>query len=339
AAWKAVTDEMRRRALLAASAMALSGRPVLGQLLSLPAPAETPLPSRLEMADVAEIERLTRHLKSLAKERGGQGELVRAVADRSMRLCAVPAPGPVAVRLGSALAELNELAGWCCSDSGHDESAWHYFQQAVTLAARVRDTFQVSSTLRYAGAIERELGRPDDALKLFQLGQLKLRDAPDDDPRIAVLAVWLEGESALALADMGHEQAHSALARARDGWEPPDSFELSGMDELTARTYLNLGRLDVAESYAAGAVRAWGERRNGVLAEVTLAIIHIKAGEPDGLRLAQRAIEGVASLRSMRARERWLGPLTAVLEARPGGDARELARSARQASECHGLGG
>ena len=333
AAWKAVTDEMRRRALLAAaSAAALSGHPLLGELLNLPAPAEAPLPSRLGMADVAEIERLTKHLRDLARERGGQGHRVRAIADQSMRLCAVPAPEPVAVRLGSALAELNELAGWCCSDSGHHGAAWHYFQQAVTLAGKVRDAFQVSSTLRYAGAIEREHDRPNDALKLYQLGQYKLLDAPGDDPRTAVLTAWLAAESALALADMDHEQAPSALTRARDGWEPPDGFERSGMDELTARVYLNLGHLDIAESYAAGAVRAWGsgERRNGVLANTTLAIIHVKAGEPDGARLAKEAIDGVALLRSVRARERWLEPLATALEARPGGDYRELARMARQ---------
>ncbi|HYZ08487.1 MAG TPA: helix-turn-helix transcriptional regulator [Pseudonocardiaceae bacterium] len=333
AAWKAVTDEMRRRALLAAAgAAALSGHPLLGELVNLPAPPEAPLPSRLGMADVVEIERLTRHLRDLARERGGQADLVRAVADQSMRLRAVPAPEPVAARLGSALTELAVLAGWCCADSGQDGSAWHYFQQAVELAGKVRDVFQVSSTLRYAGAIEREHGRPDDAVKLFQLGQITLLGAPGDDPRIEVVAAWLAGESALALADMGHEQAPTALARARDGWEAPDSFERSGMDELTARIYLNLGRLDVAESYAAGAVRAWGsgERRNGVLADITLATIRVRAGEPNGLRLAKGAIDGAGLLRSVRARKRWLEPLADALDARPGSDAQELARTARQ---------
>jgi hypothetical protein len=202
----------------------------------------------------------------------------------------------------------------------------------VTLAGKIRDAFQVSSTLRYAGAIEREHDRPNDALKLYQLGQYKLLDAPGDDPRTAVLTAWLAGESALALADMDHEQAPSALTRARDGWEPPDGFERSGMDELTARVYLNLGHLDIAESYAAGAMRAWGsgERRNGVLANTTLATIHVKAGEPDGARLAKEAIDGVAVLRSVRARQRWLEPLATALEARPGDDYRELARMARQ---------
>ncbi|MDQ4032176.1 MAG: helix-turn-helix transcriptional regulator [Actinomycetota bacterium] len=334
AAWKAVTDEMRRRALLAAAgAAALSGHPLLGELVTLPVPAQAPLPSRLGMTDVAEVDSLTGHVDALARECGGQAGAVLAVVDHSMRLRAVPAAPPVAARLGSELARLCTLAGWCCADSGLDDHARHYFGQAVELAGKVGDAYWMASALRFAGAIERELGHPNDAIKLFQLGQFKLMKAPGDDPRIEVVAAWLEGESALALADMSHEQAPSALARARDGWEAPDSFERSGMDELTARVYLDLGRLDVAESYAAGAVRAWGsgERRNGVLADITFATIHVKAGEPDGLRLAKGAIDGAALLRSVRARERWLEPLAAALEARRGSDARELARRARQA--------
>jgi len=332
AAWKAVTDEMRRRALLtAAGAAVLSGHP-LGELLSPSTPPETPLPSRLGMADVSEVDSLTGHVDALARERGGQAGAVLAVVDHAMRLRAVPAAPPVTARLGSELARLCTLAGWCCADSGLADHARHYFGQAVELAGKVGDAYWVASALRFAGAIEREHGRPDDALKLFQLGQIKLMGGPDDDPRIEVVAAWLESESALALADMGHEQAPTALARARDRWEPPDSFERSGMDELTARVYLNLGRLDMAESYAAGAVRAWGsgERRNGVLADITLATVHVKAGEPDGSQRAKEAIDGVALLRSVRARERWLEPLAAALEARPGSDARELARTARQ---------
>nr|MDQ3989895.1 helix-turn-helix transcriptional regulator [Actinomycetota bacterium] len=144
AAWKAVTDEMRRRALLAAAgAAALSGHPLLGELVTLPAPPEAPLPSRLGMADVVEIDSLTGHVDALARERGGQASAVLAVVDHSMRLRAVPAAPPVAARLGSELARLCTLAGWCCADSGLDDHARHYFGQAVELAAKVGDAYWV----------------------------------------------------------------------------------------------------------------------------------------------------------------------------------------------------
>ena len=53
------------------------------------------------------------------------------------------------------------------------------------------------------------------------------------------------------------------------------------------------------------------------------------AGEPRGLVMAKTAIDTVVLLHSVRARER-LNPLATALEARRGGDARELARMARQ---------
>ncbi|MDQ4033777.1 MAG: hypothetical protein M3332_16670, partial [Actinomycetota bacterium] len=56
---------------------------------------------------------------------------------------------------------------------------------------------------------------------------------------------------------------------------------------------------------------------------------HVRAGEPRGLQLAHSAVVGAAKLNSIRARKR-LEPLVAALEARPGPDARQLARMARQ---------
>lgn len=66
-----------------------------------------------------------------------------------------------------------------------------------------------------------------------------------------------------------------------------------------------------------------------MLAEISIATLHVHAGEPDGAPLAARAIDGVAGLRSARARARLL-PLADALDARPGSDAQELAHRARQ---------
>lgn len=103
------------------------------------------------------------------------------------------------------------------------------------------------------------------------------------------------------------------------------------MDHVMAQAYRGLGKLDSAEHLAALSVRVWGEqdRRDGVQAAITLAAIHIEAGEPDGLTLAENVIRDVASLRSGRARAK-LGGLADLLATRPGGPARELAVHARR---------
>lgn len=66
------------------------------------------------------------------------------------------------------------------------------------------------------------------------------------------------------------------------------------------------------------------------MAELLLAEIHVRAGEPRGLTLAHDAIEKVNTLHSVAARREWLMPLAAALETRPGTDIQQLARRARQ---------
>jgi hypothetical protein len=78
-------------------------------------------------------------------------------------------------------------------------------------------------------------------------------------------------------------------------------------------------------------VRRWdGVSQNGrTQSAVVQATIHVRAGEPRGLQLAHGAVTAAAKLTSVRVRQR-LEPLIAALEARPGGDAKQLARMARR---------
>jgi hypothetical protein len=98
--------------------------------------------------------------------------------------------------------------------------------------------------------------------------------------------------------------------------------------------YLWLGRLDTAESFAASSVRKWAaegtSRREGVLADIALATIHTQTHQSDAAALAQRAISGVAPLRSFRTRRVKLAPLVEALEARADSTSRDLAHRARQ---------
>jgi hypothetical protein len=179
--------------------------------------------------------------------------------------------------------------------------------------------------------------QPNNALKLVQLADLHLADAPRDDSRVPVLCSWLAVESALAQAQLSDTEStarrvRSELARARDGYDPPDSHARADMDLVTALVQLHLGALDLAESTASVSVRTFAQgtdRREGVLADITLARLHVQTGEPDAPRLAASAISAVAPLRSGVARAA-LAPLAAELETRPRSELRELARRARQ---------
>jgi hypothetical protein len=175
-------------------------------------------------------------------------------------------------------------------------------------------------------------GHPNDALKLFQLGRFPQLRA--DDPRVPTLTARLARTSATAYALMGGaDEATRCLAEANDGWEPHDAFERAGADLGTAGIQRDLGQLDTAERFATNAVRAYGEghyRRGRTAAALLLAELHVRAGEPRGPTLAREAIEKVSTLQSVAARREWLIPLATALQARPGTDTQELARTARQ---------
>lgn len=317
-------DPMKRRAFLAAASAAVWGSPVLGAAVELPKPQGEPggLPSRLGMVDVQAIEDMTSRFRELAQTYGGHAEIVSAAAKRSTMLTSVTATDAVRARLGIALADLHTLAGWCCHDRrANDHARWHY-RQALDLTT---DPGQVADVLQFVGILEHVNGAPNDALKLYQIGQVRL--GPNGDP---TLTAWGHGLSAHALAAMDYpNQARSELAAARDDWQPANPGERADMDYQTALVATELGKVDTAEQFASAVNGAGRHRPVGVLAEVLRARLHVQTGEPDGLAMAKNAIDRVSELRSVRARER-LAPLVAALAARPGSDARELARRARR---------
>jgi hypothetical protein len=320
-----VTDEMLRRDVLGKGSVALVGVPVLGKLLTSSAgPSELDLPSQVGMIDVAEIKNTADQLRAAARSQGGQVRAVHAAATQYGRLLKVPASKAVRTRLHSELAALNNLAGWCCFDSGRDLSArWHY-RTAIDLAHQVGDGYELSRAIRFSGVIDLARGRPNDALKVFQIGQSLL--GPKSDPE---LVSWLHAVSADALASMGHANAVEELTKARDGWQSPDEYLRADMDYQTALVYMELGRPNNIEQLVASINGAGRHRPVGVFAAVLRATIYVQAGEPRGPLMAKSAIDAVAPLHSVRARER-LQPLIAALEARPSSDNRDLVQLAHK---------
>lgn len=147
----------------------------------------------------------------------------------------------------------------------------------------------------------------------------------------------LSAINALALAEMSDSdstarQARSHLDRARNGYDPPGSHVRACMDLNAAQVHLRLGSFDTAEAMATSSVRAFGaDRREGILAEIISALLHVQAGDRDALRMADSVASAVDTLRSGVARAN-LSPLATALEARPRPDHAELARRVRQIS-------
>ncbi|MBV8539329.1 MAG: hypothetical protein JO063_12715 [Pseudonocardiales bacterium] len=278
----------------------------------------------------------------MARYQGGQGNLFSAAATLYTRWIQVPTTEEVTARLAAALAELHTEAGWCCYDSGLDGKG--HFTRALRLGDQAGDAHGVANAALHAGATLVRDGHPNDALTLFQLGQLHLggfrpsRSTPAtphaDDPRLPTLTAQLNRQSATAYAVMkGAGEAARCLTEARDGWEPHHAFQRAGADLVSAGIQLDLGQLDTAEQSAASAQRTYGEghhHRGRIEAELLHAEVHIRAGEPHGLTLAHHAINEVRTLHSVAIRRERLIPLATALETRPSTDTRDLARTARQ---------
>lgn len=338
-----VDEDMKRRALIAATSVAALGQVIqaLGEPIELALP-RAQLPSRLGMSHVHAVLTVTQRLVSVTRFHGAQADLFGAAVQLYTRWMDVPATEAIKARLAAALADLHTQAGWACYDSGVDGRG--HFTRALRLGDEAGDAYGIANAAWEAGMTLVRSGHPNDALKLFQLGQLHLSGfgksiratLSTDDPRLSTLIARLNRQSATAYALLNsRDQATRCLAEAFDGWSPRDAFERAGGDFVIAGVQLDLGRLDAAEQLAASAVRTYGEnhRRDRTQAQLLLAEVHVRAGEPHGLTLARQAIEAVSSLHSVAARQARLVPLAAALEARPDSDARELARTARKVAD------
>lgn len=92
----------------------------------------------------------------------------------------------------------------------------------------------------------------------------------------------------------------SALSVARDVWQPASNDAHVDMERVTALVERDLGKLDVAEHLVASLVRRWNdssEHRRSVLADIALAELHVRVGEPRGTSLAHQSISDGPAVR------------------------------------------
>jgi transcriptional regulator with XRE-family HTH domain len=338
-----VSAEMLRRHLIALGATAAFGAQIkgLGELLGdLGGLEPVALPSRLGWVHVAQVRDLTRRLGEVGNTFISSPAVLSAAAAWATRLLDVSSPEALTHALRVAVAELHIEAGWSAFDAGLYQRAMCHYARALELATAAGDTYLQAIALNCAGLTTVEHGHPGDGLKMLQCAQVIAWKIPADDPRAVVVGVSgraaveavVRVDSATAFLRIGDQKAaRTHLATARQLWTPTRTDPYGDMDRHAARLEIERGRLDIAEPLAAASVHRWEgvSQFSRTLSGIVLATIHVKAGEPSGLSLAHHAITSVPKLSSMRARTH-LEPLAEALQARPGSDARELARMTRQ---------
>jgi transcriptional regulator with XRE-family HTH domain len=335
-------ESVKRRRFLAHAAQVTIGAAVFGQESGSWSanPARTPAPGRIGMTDVRQVEAATRALRALDYQYGGGFCRDAVVAQLSWGQQMLESSGtdPVKSRLFVALADLHSLAGWTSFDTGLLDSARGHFANALDLAKQGENHPLVANVLYRMGRVYLHQNAPNDALKLFQLGQIAAQES-GSELAVAVLCA----NEAWAYAMMGNdEQAMKLLGRSKDEFARADVataeswvkfFNETDVYAMIGTVHTVLAQQDASHTkYAIPALTRAVESYDDDMARSktfmlgALATNHLLDGDIDqGARVGAKALDCAEGIKSARVRDR-LKPLQEEAERRRNNsDARDLA--------------
>jgi tetratricopeptide (TPR) repeat protein len=335
-------ESVKRRRFLAHAAQVTMGAAVLGQESGSWSanPAKTPAPGRIGMTDVRQVEAATRALRALDYQYGGGfcRDAVVAQLSWGQQMLESNSTDLVKTRLFVALADLHSLAGWTSFDTGLLESARGHFANALDLAKQGENHPLVANVLYRMGRVYLHQNAPNDALKLFQLGQIAAQES-GSELAVAVLCA----NEAWAYAMMGNEtQATKLLGRSKDEFARADIaaaeswvkfFNETDVYAMIGTVHTVLAQQDPAHTKYAipaltRAVETYDEdmARSKTFMLGALATNHMLDGDIDqGARVGGKALDCAEGIKSARVRDR-LKPLQVEAELRRNNvDARDLA--------------
>lgn len=346
-------ESVKRRKFLAHSAAVMFGAAVLGQEEGqwLPSPAQAaPAPGRVGLSDVRQIEASTKALRGLDYQYGGGAcrDAVVAQLSWAQRMLDAFVPDNVRPRLYTAVADLHNLAGWTSFDIDLVDSARFHFSKALELAKDVQNSSLMANVLYRMGRVYLEKEAPDDALKMFQLGQIA---AQESGAEIAV-AVLCANE-AWAYAKMGLvEQTQKMLGRAQDEFARADlsrtptwakffnetdvyamagsvHFALARSPETSKNTQVDRAkhvRLAIPNLQRAIEGYTPDMARSQLFNITTLAAAHIMDGDLNhGVRLGRQSVDLSHDVRSTRIISRMKPLMAEAIKYSHNTDSRDLA--------------
>lgn len=275
-------------------------------------------------SDVEQLEAQTRALRAVDYQCGG-GMCRDAVIVRiywGHEMLGMSTTDPMTDRLFAAVADLHNLAGWTCFDSGHVGAAHHHFDLALDLARQGHNDELVANILYRRGRVHLHYGAPDEALTSFQLGQLA---AQRSGSRLAASILYVnqawayakKGDEELALGLLDRSQEEFANA---DISNPPDWARFFTATDLSAMVgtvhselalTVNSSHTRIAIPALTDAVNAYGPdmARSRSFCLIALATNHLLDGDVDhGAVIGTQAVSAIETLKSVRTKDR-LRPL------------------------------
>lgn len=335
-------ESVKRRRFLAHAAAVTMGAAVMGKDSAswVAYPAQTPAPGKIGMTDVRQVEAATRALRALDYQYGGGFCRDAVVAQLSWGQQLLDATGSEQVRerLFTALADLHNLAGWTSFDSGLLDAARNHFAHALELARAGHNDPLVAHILYRMGRVYLDQNAPNDALKLFQLGQIAAQES-GSELAVAVLCAneaWayaaLKNErQAIKLINRTKDEFSRADLIAADEWvkffDETDLYAMVGTVHTVLAQSVDRSHTKFAIPALSRAIAGRGEEmtRSKAFNMVSLATNHMIDGDVDhGSRIGRNALDVAEGLKSARAKER-MKPLKAESDRRSNNsDARDL---------------
>ncbi|MDR7301943.1 helix-turn-helix transcriptional regulator [Haloactinomyces albus] len=315
-------ETVKRRKFLSHAAAVAMGASVFGAEEGgwLPSSVQTPAPSRIGMADVQQIQAATKALRDLDYRYGGGTcrDAVIAQLSWAQQLLGADASDQVRQKLFVSLADMHSLAGWTSFDTGLMDPARGHFGKALDFAKQADDDSLAASVLYRMGRVYLHYHQPNEALKLFQLGQI----AAQDSGSALTVAVMCANEGwAYGMLDRP-DQVQKMLGRTKDEFaradmsEAPewvrffDENDLHGMagsahDALAEFHPERYAPMAVAETIKCNQAYGAEMQRTHVFGLSLQATNHIRAGDvQEGIKVGRRALEFGANVKSARVPDR-----------------------------------
>lgn len=344
-------ETVKRRKFLSHAAAVAMGASVFGAEESgwAAASAQTPAPSRIGMADVQQIQAATKALRDLDYRYGGGTcrDAVVAQLHWAKQLLHASCTDQVQQRLFTSLADMHSLAGWTSFDMGLMDPARSHFGQALQFAKQANDDSLVANVLYRMGRVYLHYHQPNEALKLFQLGQIAAQDS-GSSLTVAVMCAnegWAYGM--LNRPDqvskmLGRTQDEFARARLNEAPDWVRFFDENDLHAVTGSVHDALAEFDpdryapmaVAETIKCNESYDVDMQRSHVFGLGMQATNHIRAGDvQQGIKVGRQALEIGEQVKSARVPDR-LRPLQ--LEAAKhttNSDARDFSEQVRKFRE------
>lgn len=312
-------SEARRRTLNAKIAAVAVGGPLSEQLTRiLDATGRPVVPSRIELADAIQVERVAALCTGIDLQYGGgvADQMARALLRWAVGLLEAAGPDPAVVRLHAAIAALAQRAGWAAFDADTHDVARSLFTVALYAATRADDADLRAHVIADLAAQHNYLGYPDDCLQVVRFGEVDERISP-------AVQLVLHTVKARAYAVRGDAEAchrHIQLAETIHATvEPTGGWQ--DTIATTAHLYASTGhaaatlarrlaspadRTDARQrlTSAVEALDPASQARPAALCMAQLATLHLEAGElAGGVYWARRVLDNAGAIRSHRLAE------------------------------------